>query len=43
VWWIRARCGDDLDRETELPDAEVVGAWRQLVDAVRDWNRPAGA
>lgn len=39
TWWIRARCGEDLDRETELGDDEVVGAWRELVDAVRDWSR----
>jgi len=39
VWWIQARCGDEDERETELPDDEVVGAWRELVDAVREWSR----
>ncbi|WP_240642061.1 protealysin inhibitor emfourin [Microbacterium sulfonylureivorans] len=40
TWWIRARCGEEPERETELPDDEVVGAWRELVDAVRAWGRP---
>ena len=40
TWWIRARCGDADQRETELPDDEIVGAWRELVDAVRAWSRP---
>jgi hypothetical protein len=39
MWWIEARCGEDRDRQTELPDDEVVGAWRELVDAVRAWSR----
>jgi len=39
VWCIRAeRSGTDA-REAELPDDELVGAWRELVDAVRDWSR----
>ncbi len=42
VWWIHARCGEAEEREAELPDDEMVGAWRALVDAVRDWNRSAG-
>ena len=41
TWWIRARCGEQDEREAELPDDEVVGAWRELVDAVRDWSRSA--
>lgn len=41
VWWIQARCGEDDEREAELPDDEVTGAWRDLVDAVRDWSRAA--
>lgn len=39
VWGIYARCGEDVERETELADDELVGAWRELVDAVREWNR----
>ncbi|MHC2999348.1 hypothetical protein OB08_08915 [Microbacterium sp. HJ5] len=42
VWWIQARCGEDEQREAELPDDELIGAWRELVDAVRDWSRAAG-
>ncbi|GAA3630621.1 hypothetical protein GCM10022200_11700 [Microbacterium awajiense] len=34
VWSIRARCEGDV-RRAELGDAEVTGAWRDLVDAVR--------
>lgn len=41
TWWIRARCGEQDEREAELPDDEMVGAWRDLVDAVRDWSRAA--
>lgn len=37
VWSIRARCEGDV-RRAELGDAEVTGAWRDLVDAVREWN-----
>ncbi|WP_239065902.1 protealysin inhibitor emfourin [Microbacterium hibisci] len=39
VWLIRATWTDADPREAELPDREVVGAWRDLVDAVRDWSR----
>ncbi|MBW9119365.1 hypothetical protein JNB63_04600 [Microbacterium trichothecenolyticum] len=39
VWFIRATWSGADAREAELPDEEVVGAWRELVDAVRDWNR----
>ena len=39
VWFIRATWSGADAREAELPDDEVVGAWRELVDAVRDWNR----
>src|SRR5690242_18323836 len=31
TWWIRARCGEEDEREAELPDDEMVGAWRALV------------
>ncbi|WP_082569257.1 hypothetical protein [Microbacterium sp. Root180] len=41
TWWIRARCGEQDEREAELPDDAVVGAWRDLVDAVRVWSRSA--
>jgi hypothetical protein len=41
VWWIRARCGEQEEREAELPDDEIVGAWRALVDAVREWRSTA--
>ncbi|MDY0909084.1 protealysin inhibitor emfourin [Microbacterium sp. CFBP9034] len=43
VWWIHARCGEADEREAELPDDAVVGAWRELVDAVREWNKAASA
>jgi len=39
VWFIRATWSGTDPREAELPDDEVVGAWRELVDAVRDWNQ----
>lgn len=40
TWEIAAVCGPD-ERRTELPDSDLVGAWRELVDAVRDWaGRP---
>ncbi|HKP07675.1 MAG TPA: hypothetical protein VJU58_10525 [Microbacterium sp.] len=39
VWFIRATWSGADAREAELPDDEVVGAWRELVDAVRDWSR----
>lgn len=42
TWWIHARCGDQHEREAEVPDDELVGAWRELVDAVRDWSRAEG-
>jgi hypothetical protein len=38
TWWIHARCGEDEEREAELPDAALVGAWRELVEAVRAWS-----
>ena len=41
TWWIQARCGDTDEREAEVPDGALVGAWRELVDAVRDWSRQA--
>lgn len=39
VWFIRAAWSGTDPREAELPDDAVVGAWRELVDAVRDWSR----
>ena len=39
VWFIRATWSGTDPREAELFDDEVVGAWRELVDAVRDWSR----
>jgi len=39
VWFIRATWSGTGPLEAELPDDEVVGAWRELVDAVRDWSR----
>ena len=38
VWWIRATWSGTDAREAELADQEVVGAWRDLVDAVREWS-----
>jgi hypothetical protein len=39
VWWIRVSWAGSDPREAELFEDQVVGAWRELVDAVRDWNR----
>lgn len=39
VWFIRATWSGTDAREVELPDGAVVGAWRELVEAVREWNR----
>jgi len=42
VWGIHARCGPQ-ERGAELPDSEVHGPWRELVDEVRRAARePAG-
>ena len=41
VWWIRASWVGADPREAELPDDAVTGAWRELIDAVREWNRAA--
>ena len=38
VWLIRASWSGSDPREAELFDDQVVGAWRELVDAVRDWS-----
>ncbi|MFB8388325.1 protealysin inhibitor emfourin [Microbacterium sp. NPDC055910] len=38
VWRIHARCDDDREHDAELADAELTGAWRALVDAVRAWG-----
>ncbi|WP_239539273.1 hypothetical protein [Microbacterium sp. B35-04] len=43
VWFIRATWSGADPHEAELPDDAVVGAWRELVDAVRDWNRQGGS
>ncbi len=42
TWRIRAACSDADAREAELFDDQVIGAWRELVDAVRDWSRRSG-
>ncbi len=34
LWHVDARLGDD-EREAALPDPEVQGPWRELIDAVR--------
>ena len=41
VWWIRASWTGADPREAELPEEELTGAWRELVDAVREWGRAA--
>lgn len=38
VWWIRASWSGADPREAELADEELTGAWRELVDAVREWS-----
>jgi hypothetical protein len=43
VWIIRATWSGADPREAELPDDALVGAWRELVDAVRDWSRQSGS
>jgi hypothetical protein len=42
VWFIRATWSGVDPREAELPDHELVGAWRELVDAVRGWDGNGG-
>ena len=42
TWCIRANRHGALEREAELPDDEVTGAWLELIDAVRAWNRASG-
>ncbi|WP_439591455.1 protealysin inhibitor emfourin [Microbacterium sp.] len=39
TWSIAARCGSE-EREADVPDAGLTGPWRDLVDAVRDWQAP---
>lgn len=34
VWRVTAQCGDSA-REAELVDSDVLGPWRELIDAVR--------
>ena len=41
MWWIRASWSGAFTKEAELPDDAITGAWRELVDAVREWNRDA--
>jgi hypothetical protein len=44
VWRINARCGPE-ERGAELPDSDLQGPWRELVDEVRsadDVGRPDG-
>jgi hypothetical protein len=43
VWIIRATWSGADPREAELPDDALVGAWQELVDAVRDWSRRSGS
>jgi hypothetical protein len=43
VWIIRATWSGADPHEAELPDDALVGAWRELVDAVRDWSRQSGS
>lgn len=38
VWRIHARCGPE-ERGAELPDSEMLGPWRDLVDEVREADR----
>lgn len=40
-WLIRARCEGEPEQEAELSEHDLVGAWRDLVDAVRAWSRLA--
>ncbi|MET0297344.1 MAG: protealysin inhibitor emfourin [Microbacterium sp.] len=40
VWSIVARWDDEDEREALLGDNDLTGAWRELVDAVRDWTAP---
>lgn len=42
VWSIHATCGRDDDRTADLPDRALLGPWRALVDAVREWNEALG-
>jgi hypothetical protein len=42
TWRIRATCADAEAREAELLDDQLTGAWRELVEAVRDWSRRSG-
>lgn len=42
VWWIRASWTGADPREAELPEEQLTGAWRELVDAVREWSRAVG-
>lgn len=43
VWFIRATWSGADPREAELHDDELVGAWRELVEAVRQWSRRSGS
>jgi hypothetical protein len=37
-WSIHATCRPDEDRTADLPDRALIGPWRELVDAVREWS-----
>ncbi|GAA1925680.1 hypothetical protein GCM10009775_17410 [Microbacterium aoyamense] len=39
TWSIAAQCGPE-EREADVPDTDLTGPWRDLVDAVRDWKAP---
>lgn len=38
VWRISARCDPEPERSAQLGDGDVTGAWRTLVDAVREFR-----
>ena len=40
MWHVDARCGESA-REAALPDPEVQGPWRDLIDAVRSAQKTA--
>lgn len=42
VWRISATCVDEPPRRAELPDAELQGPWRELVDEVRAFDDGSG-
>lgn len=38
TWVILVLSDDEVEHAARLPDVELTGAWRALVDAVRDWS-----